>query len=332
MNAREAGLGDSWLRRLPWQARNPWQANVPMGFVLDVDGEPEGYHFVIAQPLWLDGHVVPALFALDLFVAPRWRGTLHSLALTRSVFFLAGAGPVFTTTANSTSEALWTRLGARPLPLGNVSLVRFHPSVRLAVAAAERTGLRVSWLTAPTHSKPPDPEPVDLRAGWRSEPIGPGHAAAAGLWAQVRSSFPLATERTEGFLDWRYASDSPGGVLIGLREAGGSLRAWYAYRLAERGERTRVRLFSVLDVVGRPDDREALVALGRDVLGRARASGAEVVEARGLRPEFRSALREGARMSERRLTSNPFLGKVRPPAPPAEDWHLVSGDGDGGFL
>ena len=331
MNAREPGLGDSWLRRLPWQARNPWQAHVPLGFVLDAGGEPAGYHFVIVQPLWLDGRVVPALFALDLFVAAEWRGTLHSLALTRSVFLLAGAGPIFTTTANPTSEALWTRLSARPLPQGGVSLVRFRLSVRLATAAAERAGLRIPWGGAPTRSRPPAPELADLGSGWRSEPLEAFHAEAAGLWAQVRPLFPLATDRTAEFLAWRYAPDSPGGVLIGLRENGGPLRAWYAYRLTERGGRTRVRLFSVLDVMGKPEDREALTALGRDVLGRARATGAEVVEARGMRREFRSALREGARLSERRLPSNPFLGKVRPPAPPAEDWHLVSGDGDGGF-
>lgn len=331
MDARAPGRGESWLRRLLWQARNPWQANIPLGLVLDAGGELAGYHFGIVQPLWLDGGTVPASFALDLFVASEWRGQHHGLELIRSVFGLAGDGPAFTTTANRTSEALWARLGAHPLPRGGSSLVRFRPSVRLLVAGVERAGLRSPWTPASGGSRTVAPEPSDLGSGWTAEALAAPYAAAAALWSEVRPSFPLATDRSEGFLSWRYAPDSPGGVLIGVRRSGGPLRAWYACQLVGRGERTQVRLFSVLDVIGRPDDGEALAALGRDVRGRARASGADVLEARGMRREFRAALRGDAGMRERELPSNPFWARLRSSVPPAEGWHLVAGDGDGGF-
>jgi len=331
MDARRPGQGESWLRRILWQARNPWQADVPLGFVLDADGEVVGYHFVIVQPLWLDGRTVPVPFALDLFVAPEWRGLGHGLALIRAIFQVAGSGPVFTTSANEVSEALWTRLGAERLPRGEASLVRFRPSLRLAVAGLERLGLRLPRAIPPARSRPSIPLSADVGAGWVAEPLVAPYAAAAELWARIRSSFPLATDRSSEFLTWRYAADSPGGVLIGVRRPGGPLRGWYAYRLTERGEGTRVCLFSVLDVMGPPDDREALAAVGRDVDRRVRALKADVLEVRGMRREFRRALQQALRMHERRLPANPFLGRLGSSAPAAEDWHLVAGDGDEGF-
>ncbi|HET9643407.1 MAG TPA: hypothetical protein VFP68_08630, partial [Burkholderiaceae bacterium] len=174
---------------------------------------------------------------------------------------------------------------------------------------------------------------IELPHGWVSRPLGEPFAAPAALWREVREHFLLTTDRDVAWLQWRYGPSSPGGALVGLFDVKGDLRAWYSYRLSERGRSFPLRVFKLLDMMAVPSDAQAIEACGADTIARGRRL-AHIVEARGMRQEFRRGLL-AAGFSERRLPSNPFLGCARPnkaAALPAEDaWHLVPADGDGGF-
>jgi hypothetical protein len=335
MELRLRGAGVAWRKRLAWQHdANPWKDGGPCGVVLEDSKRIVGYHFGIPQPLWLGDRTALATFALDLYIDERFRGGLHSISLIKAIAPRNVGSLVASSSANDISQEIWKRLRAVPAPGGDMALVKLLRPARLALATAERLvrGAPRASVPQPWQPDASDGAPQAPRSGWRSELLRAPFEAAAELWRQVRPRFPLATDRDGPYLRWRYGADSQGGAVVGLFDAGNVLRCWYAFRLSDRGGAVPLRVFRLLDLVASPDDRQAIAACVADVSARARRR-ADVVEARGMRAEFRAALSDNG-FRERRLPSNPFLLWSPPrssPLSPSSTWHLVSADGDGGF-
>ncbi|HET7251772.1 MAG TPA: hypothetical protein VFI79_18160 [Gemmatimonadales bacterium] len=334
MDAERPGAGRLWLTRMPWRgARNPWSGGHPLGCVLIADGDCVGYYFAIAQPIVVGATTGIATWGVDLYVRPDHRGGLASLALIRAVHRLAHPMVVATDTANPLSAGIWLRLGAIPLPQGEVSLLLPIRWARVALAMAAR---RVWGWQRPIAADEPDSwrgrvgERVTT-GGWRSG-IATEFSGAARLWSDVRHRFGLSTDRTPEFLAWRYGPGSPGGVVVMLHDRDGRARGWYAYRISIRGARLPIRVVRVLDLVAAPDDGPAIDACIADLVHRARGCAGDVIEVQGLGASFRARFEAAAFRSQVR-DANPFL--VLPagakPDPADGEWHLVPADGDGGF-
>lgn len=336
MESRLAGSGAAWRQRLAWQYdANPWKDGAACGVVLVHAGHIVGYHFGMTQPLWLGDAATVATFGLDLYIDQAFRGGLDSISLIRAI---VPPGPdvlVATSSANGASMEIWLRLRAAPSCHGDVALIKPVRRARLALAVAERAlrGSPRAVVPRPWRPRASSVAPMEPRAGWRSGPLEAPFDEAAGLWCDVRRHFELSTDRDRPYLQWRYGAQSQGGILIGLYDAAGALRAWYAFRLSDRGATVSVRVLKLLDMVAAPNDAEAIAACVTDLTARARHS-AHVVEARGMRAEFRAGLRAGG-FRARLLPSNPFLVWARPKRlqalPPPAAWHLVAADGDAGF-
>jgi hypothetical protein len=337
MERRLPGSGTAWRKRTAWQwEANPWQKSGRYGAVLANGGRIVGYHFGQAQPLWMSGSSSVAIFTFDLFIEEDFRRGLDSMGLIRAITTLEPEGIVATTTSNEVAVGIWTRLmKAQSAAEGEISLVKPLKLGSLALAAAERALLNQpqTVVARPWHAGKEESFEIELPNGWVSKPLGYPFDAPAALWREVREHFLLTTDRDVAWLQWRYGSSSPGGALVGLFDAKGDLRAWYSYRLSERGRSFPLRVFKLLDMIALPSDAQAIEACAADSLARGRRL-AHIVEARGMRPEFRRGLL-AAGFSERRLPSNPFLVCAKPnrlsTLPPAHTWHLVPGDGDGGF-
>jgi hypothetical protein len=336
MEGRLAGSGTAWRQRLAWQYdANPWKDSAPCGVVLVHDGRIVGYHFGMTQPIWLGDAATVATFGLDLYIDESFRGGLDSIGLIRAI---VPPGPdvlVATSSANDASMEIWLRLRAAASCHGDVALIKPVRRARLALAVAERAlrGSPPAVVPRPWRPRALPVAPMEPRAGWRSEALEAPFDEAAGLWCDVRRHFELSTDRDQPYLQWRYGEQSQGGTLIGLYDAAGALRAWYAFRLSDRGAMVSVRVLKLLDMVAAPDDAQAIAACVTDLTVRA-GHLAHVVEARGMRAEFRAGLRAGG-FRVRRLPSNPFLIWARPrrlqALPPPAAWHLVAADGDAGF-
>lgn len=336
MDRRLKGSSAAWRERLPWQRdSNPWRSADAGGTVLVEAKRVVGYHFYVAQPMQISGAQCQAHFALDLFIDPAFRDGLNSIGLIKAIAPVDPECVMATSTANEISVAVWRRLGAKAQSDGDIALVKPVRHGRLMLAAAER-GLRgrpQAHIPRSWHAAPEDCAEIELRSQWSGRSLATRFEAAAQFWQQVRHQYPLSTDRTEAYLRWRYAPSSPGGTVIGLFDAVGTLRAWYAFRSSQRGSAVRFSVFKVLDIIADPHDRDAIAACVDDMTHRARAL-ADIIEVRGMRSEIRAGLR-AAEFRARRLASNPFLVAAKPrrsrPLPTPDSWHLVPADGDAGF-
>jgi hypothetical protein len=335
MERRRAASGRAWRERMAWQVdANPWAAGHAPGSILVEGQRIVGYHFYVAQPLRADDEPCLGHFAFDLYVEPDFRGALSSIALIKATA-PGGDAVMATSTANESSVALWQRLGAKAQAGGDIALVRPLRPLPLLLAAAERAlrGRPSAALPVPWRAGRDDLADIELRDGWSGRALTERPDDAAALWADVRRDFPLATERDAAYLRWRYAAAAPGGTLVGLFDGRGALRAWYAYRLSERGAAMRVSVSRILDIVAAAGDREAIAACAADMRLRVRGR-ADIIEVRGMHARVRDALR-AVGFRPRKLASNPFLvvskARRRRALPPETDWHLVPADGDAGF-
>lgn len=331
--AQSPGTRERWLKRMQWQTvGNPWSRGRVNGIVLVDDGRIVGHYFVIPQPVWSAGATGTAVFGLDLFISAPYRGGFTSMNLIRAAHRLGQPVVVATSSANPISEAIWHRLGAKPLADGAVSLARPLRWLRVLVAAAARAipGGALTMSSAPRESEPLPSLPSSPGAGWTAR-IASDFSEAARLWSEVRPRFAIATDRSEEYLAWRYGPDSPGGQLVLISDPEGRIRAWYACRVSSRGTRVRARLVRVLDVVAAPDDAPAIDRCIHDLVTRARAARADLIEARGMAQPFRARF-EANGFRPRMLPANPFL--LLPGARPLPEGgiqHLVAADGDAGF-
>jgi hypothetical protein len=335
MNGRLKDSGEAWRERLKWQCdANPWLDDEPAGMALVEQGRVVGYHFKLAQPMWLGGVTRVAYFGLDLFVESRFRGGLNSVALVKSIAATNSRSIVAASTANEISLALWSRLGAKVQVGGDVALVKPVSYARLAIAAAERAlrGAPPTRVPRAWRAAAPAMADIALPQRWSGRSLSARPELAAQLWDRLRESYPLSTDRSTTFLRWRYGSRSPGGALIGIFDPSGGLRAWYAFRLSPRGGAVRIEVFKLLDFLVASEDGEAIARAAQDMALRARGL-ADIIEARGMRSEIRRRL-QAAGFRPRKLPSNPFLvvaPKLARDLPPPDTWHLVPADGDAGF-
>lgn len=245
-----------WLERRI--INNPWQAAFPgIGVGVRDHGRLIGFRAIFAQPWWLNGQSTVIAFAANTSVDANYRGRglgtelidqcRHFAAMTSSTsagvvtqkayrklgyVAIGGDGNDFFRLRSSFKASWQKRVGA---PAGRIIGSLFDLGLQLRDAKLRRAGFRLTEETR----------------------CGDDYDA---LWSQARGGYLSCLERSSQYLNWRIF-DYPTCPLklMGLRDAGGRLRAYAVWHRQDFGG--GVEMAVLRDVFYRLDDGEALPAL-----------------------------------------------------------------------
>lgn len=331
MNAEAAGAGLAWSQLLPWLFdANPWQTG-QFGEIYEDGRTLLGHAVEFPQPLWLDGASTVGWMHMSVWLHPSVRGSFAGVQIYKRFLSRHRNELCATTTANGTSAAVWEKLRGVPQRGTDVALLKVLRPGRVVLAAVEhwlRGGSRrVPWVWTPA-------ETANRSAG----PFLSGRPASLAeleaCWRRNAHRYVLATDRTEAWFAWRYGADAPESQLVALSGADGEVVAFYAYKLSRRGGTFATTVATVLDLVADTAKPEVMNAVLRDLVARASAEGADLVEMKGGANDVRVWF-EAVGFRPRRGANPGYWIRLpkthRSLASAPERFNLVPGDGDAGY-
>lgn len=283
---------------------NPFQVpGVPLGWIAEIDGRIAGYYGMLPQRLCVDGRFVLALCGADFCVDESYRGRGLGTLLTRYLLQAAQGHRLFATSATPTAAHLLKKAG--------LSFVDVTQEPSLWACGDFAAGLAgAGGVTA-----------VDLGdAGLRTGLDAFAH--------ELARHHRLVLWRGADYFAWRYGAYPIAAAmpLVRVLRSGAAVRGVAVLQC----DRAAGRAF-LLELLHRPDDREACTALLRDALAHAASGGVHELYAFHRVPTARAVLAAHDFVSVPQAAIVPLLDL--PPttndgSPSLADWYVAPGDGD----
>lgn len=273
-----------WLARWQWQSwSNPYREDRPAGHVLAAGDHIVGHIGAVFLPLLIGNAPVTGAIGVDYAISPEYaaRGGLFAALELAQAFFKSCDGCVaMATTANDKTNAVFSRFGCRPVGWTKefwrapASLDQQIRSCRggsnriLRRLLRSRLGPLVTRLTAAGHRSARRFPALPMPRGCWLETTVPKLARDLGqLWKEVSASVAadpqtrLTVDRTQNYIDWRYAAHPERENIRVLVLRGGEGRpvgAAVVFR-ERRHDRDVVYIEDVIALPGRSDIVRVLV-------------------------------------------------------------------------
>ncbi|MFO1029629.1 MAG: GNAT family N-acetyltransferase [Planctomycetota bacterium] len=283
---------------------NPFQvAGVPLGWIAEIDGRMAGYYGMLPLRLCVDGRFVLALCGADFCVDETWRGRGLGTLLTRYLLQAARGHRLFATSATPTAAHLLKKAG--------LSFVDVTTEPSLWACGDFSAGVAGAGGT----------ETADLD--------DPALGAALDAFAhELARHHRVVLWRGADYFAWRYgaypiASAKP---VVRVLRAGSAVRGVAVLQC----DRAAGRAF-LLELLHRPDDRDACTSLLRDALALAGPSRAHELYAFHRVPTARAVLAAHGFVSVSQGAIVPLLDlpvTTSDGGPSLADWYVAPGDGD----
>jgi hypothetical protein len=347
---RAIGWGDTFAgsaKRL-W-AENPAAAaggpRVPGGWVLEVGGRVVGFLGNLAQQYHYRGQVLRAVTATNLVVAQEHRG--QSLQLVMAFARQGGADLLLNTTASAQTSKIFQFLKFDRIPQPNYDRSSYwvlRPA-RFLTAGLRKKGYAAALSKVAGVALAPalrgemwvrrrGPRAAPGRLAIRDVPGGEAGADFDDLWRRKLAEGPkLLALRDAATLRWHFAAAGRAQPPVLLGAYDGDRLAGYAAVIRRDAGHLGLRRAYLADLVAERDDPAVVRPLLAAAARRARADGADMLEAVGFPEHFQrlfAEIRPFTLMNE----SWPFLYKAARPElhrelAAADRWHACMYDGDG---
>lgn len=152
------------------------------------------------------------------------------------------------------------------------------------------------------------------------------------LFHRMSTKYGVIGERTAAILNWKYIDIPHKKYHVLAARQGGQLAAYAVVNIEEQGK--WLRKASVIDLLGDPEDSDAVGCLARLCDAAFRAGGVDfgvcLVQEGPLKECFRQVGYEDAkpRQTASLLLYNKTLGPFHPSAPPISEWYVTTGESD----